>query len=166
MKKGARALGSRASGAFDAKMRRTVHEHSCARQSGGGKHGSQFRFGIRGAYRIGIKLVHQTLIAPSMPANVQGVGKARWPEQIAKQNRAVRLGEPCYFREQVLGPREVVQNGIAHHEIEAGIGEGESVAVGDLKFGSLLHGRVRRARLGEIGACLSDHGRGTVDASE
>jgi hypothetical protein len=123
----------------------------------------QFRDGVGGADGGAIEAEHRTGIFSAVPADVDGIFQARGAANIAEEDGAGGLCEARHFGEEIWGLGEMVEDGIAHDEIEAGVGDIEAVTVGNLKFDA---GRDSGASGGERGAGFSDHGGRAVHTDE
>ena len=123
----------------------------------------EFGDGVGGADGGAVEAGHGAGIFSAVPADVEGKFQARGAEKIAEQDRAGGFYEARDFGEEILGLGEMVEDGIAHDEVEARVGEIEAVAVGNLKFDA---GRDSGAGGGKRGARLIDHGGRAVHADE
>jgi hypothetical protein len=139
-------------GAFEAEVRGFVGEDVDGAQRRNLEEALEFGDGVGGADGGAIEAGHCAGIFSAVPADVEGIFQARRAAKIAEEDRTGWFYEARHFREEVLRFGEMVEDRIAHDEIEAGIGKVEAVAVGDLKFDSADESGAER------GAGLLDHG--------
>lgn len=119
-------------------MRRFVCEDAGVAERGGFEQVLEFRDGVGGADGGAVEAEHFAGIFAAVPANVEGKFQARRAAQIAEENCAVGFRETRDFSEKILGLGEMVEDGIAHYEVEARVGKIEAIAVRDLEIDAAL----------------------------
>ncbi len=134
-------------------MRAVVLENSRALHRRGIEKPLQFLNRVRRAHGIAVELVHQSLIMAPVPPDVEGIREAARPSQIAEQDRAFRFREARNFRQQFLRLGEMVQHGIAHHQVKASIAKRNLISIGHIEMNASRNIRSRR----ETRNALRDH---------
>src|SRR5579864_9501118 len=115
-------------------MRAVVRKSARAAKGRRAHQGFHLRQRVRGAHRGAEELVHRAGIVATMPADVPRVSETRGSAQIAQENCAFLLGEARDLVEKAVWFGEMMQYGIAHHEIESRVRKREAIAVGDRKL--------------------------------